>query len=88
MFLYPSLGLYTGAIQDPALAAAACRAWNRWMADFCSAHPDRLFGVGMLPMQSVELAVAEMRFCRKELGMSSVFIRPNPYNNMLLSDSA
>src|SRR6202042_3236610 len=27
-FLYPSLGLFTGAVEDPPLAAAMCRAYN------------------------------------------------------------
>ena len=50
-FLYPSLGLFTGAMEDPPLAAAMCRAYNRWLADYCKPFPDRLFGVAMLPMQ-------------------------------------
>ena len=57
-----------------------CRAYNRWLADYCKPYPDRLFGVAMLPMQSVELAIEEMRFARKELGMRGGFLRPNPYN--------
>ena len=56
-FLYPSLGLFSGAIEDPHLAAATCRAYNRWLADYCKPYPDRLFGVAMLPMQSIELAI-------------------------------
>ena len=64
-FLYPSLGLFAGAVQDPELAAAMCRAYNRWLADYCKPYPDRLFGVAMLPMQSVELAIEEMRYARE-----------------------
>jgi uncharacterized protein len=56
-FLYPSLGLFAGAVSDPPLAAAMCRAYNRWLADYCKPYPDRLFGVAMLPMQSVDLAI-------------------------------
>ena len=78
-FLYPSLGLFAGAIQDPGLSAAVCRAYNRWLADYCRPYPDRLFGVAMLPMQSVEAAIAEMRYARRELGMRGGFLRPNPY---------
>ena len=37
-------------------AAAACRAYNRWLADYCKPYPDRLFGAAMLPMQSVDAA--------------------------------
>jgi uncharacterized protein len=83
-FLYPSLGLFSGAIHDPQLAAATCRAYNRWLADYCKPYPDRLFGIAMLPMQSVDLAVAEMRFARKELGFKGGFVRPNPYNNKMI----
>src|SRR5258708_19004252 len=82
-FLYPSLGLFSGAIHDPLLAAATCRAYNRWLADYCGAHPDRLFGIAMLPLQSVDLAIAEMRFAKKELGFKGGFIRPNPYEKMV-----
>src|SRR5262245_20807204 len=32
-FLYPSIGLFSGAVKDPGLAAAMCRAYNRWLAD-------------------------------------------------------
>ena len=83
-FLYPSLGLFSGAIQDPQLAAATCRAYNRWLADYCKPYPDRLFGIAMLPLQSVDLAIAEMRFAKKELGFRGGFIRPNPYNNKMI----
>ena len=82
-FLYPSIGLFSGAVADPALAAAMCRAYNRWLADYCAPYPDRLFGVAMLPMQSIDYAIEEMRFARKELGMRGGFLRPNPYNNRM-----
>ena len=88
VFLYPSLGLFSGAVEDPQLAAAMCRAYNRWLADYCRPYPDRLFGVAMLPMQSVELAIEEMRYARKELGMRGGFLRPNRYNGRMLDDPA
>ena len=79
-FLYPSLGLFSGAIHDPQLAAATCRAYNCWLADYCSPYPDRLFGVAMLPMQDPQLAIEEMRFACRELGFKGGFVRPNPYH--------
>jgi uncharacterized protein len=82
-FLYPSIGLFSGAVADPKLAAAMCRAYNRWLADYCKPFPDRLFGIAMLPMQSIDLAIAEMRFARKDLGMKGGFLRPNPYNGRM-----
>jgi predicted TIM-barrel fold metal-dependent hydrolase len=82
-FLYPSIGLFSGAVKDPKLAAAMCRAYNRWLADYCKPYPDRLFGIAMLPMQSIDLAIEEMRFARKTLGMKGGFLRPNPYNGRM-----
>src|SRR6266436_3247038 len=60
-FLYPSVGLFAGAVEDHQLAAAMCRAYNRWLADYCRPYPDRLFGVAMPPMQSLDLAIDETR---------------------------
>ena len=77
--LYPTIGLFCGAASDSQLSAAMCRAYNRWLADYCKPYPDRLFGAAMLPLQSSELAIAEMRYARKELGMRSGFVRPDPY---------
>ena len=68
------------------LAAATCRAYNRWLADYCKPYPDRLFGVAMLPMQSVELAIAEMRFARKELGFTRRLPAAEPLQHQMIHD--
>src|SRR5260221_12291390 len=86
-FLYPSLGLFGGSIHDPAFAAAMCRAYNRWLADYCKPYPDRLFGIAMLPMQSIEAAIGEMRYARKELGFRGGFIWPHTLSGRQLHDS-
>jgi len=44
-FLYPSLGLFGGAVENPGLAAAMCRAYDRWLVDCCKPYPDWQFGV-------------------------------------------
>lgn len=87
-FLYPSLGLFLGLISDPDVAAAGCRAYNRWLADYCSAYPDRLFGVAMIPMQYVDKSVTELKFAVEQLGFKAAFVRPNPYGNRYLHDPA
>jgi hypothetical protein len=46
-FLDPSVSLLAGAVEEHRLAAAMCRAYNRWLADYCRPYPDRLFGVAM-----------------------------------------
>ena len=60
------------------------RAYNRWLADYCKPYPDRLFGIAMIPMQDVDLAIEEMRYAREKLGFRGVFLRPNPYNNKMI----
>jgi len=35
-------------------------------------------------LQSIDAAIAEMRFAKKELGFRAAFIRPNPYNGKQL----
>ena len=85
-YLYSSIGLFAGSIEDPKLSGAVCRAYNRWLADYCKPYPDRLFGIAMLPMQDIDTAISEMRFARQELGMPGIFPRPNPYNNKMVHD--
>jgi predicted TIM-barrel fold metal-dependent hydrolase len=60
------------------------RAYNRWLADYCKPYPDRLFGVAMIPLQSVDRAIEEMKFAREKLGMKAAFIRPNPYSDKMI----
>ncbi len=77
--LYPTVGLFFGGVEDAGLAAALCRAYNNWLADYCKAYPDRLVGVAVVPIQEVEEAVREARRAVEKLGMRGVMIRPNPY---------
>lgn len=52
--------------QDPELALASYTAYNRWLADFCSAAPDHLFGQAYIPVQDVEQAIDEARRAVKQ----------------------
>ncbi len=75
--LYPTSML--SWVEEPDLFGAACRAYNRWLADYCSAAPTRLYGVGVVPLQDMEMAVAELHRCVEQLGFKAVMIRPCPY---------
>jgi predicted TIM-barrel fold metal-dependent hydrolase len=77
-FLYPTIGLFLGAIRDPSLAAAAARAYNRWLADYCAPFPDRLHGVAMIPLQSADAAVSELRYAVEVLGFRAGYVPPTP----------
>jgi predicted TIM-barrel fold metal-dependent hydrolase len=65
--------------EDALLFGAACRAYNNWLRDYCSASPTRLYGVGMVPLQDIDAAIVEMRRCVEELGFKAVMLRPAAY---------
>jgi len=81
--LYPGLGLKLGAVQDPELAAASCRVYNDWIAEFAAGAPERLAGVGALPLQDPTAAAAEVLRI-KDLGLVAGFARPNAYGDQPL----
>ena len=56
---FPSIHLLWGDVKDPVIAAETCRAYNNWMSDFCKANPNRLYGMGIVPLQNIDLAIAE-----------------------------
>ncbi|HUC38409.1 MAG TPA: amidohydrolase family protein [Acidimicrobiales bacterium] len=86
--LFPSVGLYFWALDDPVAAIAIARAYNDWLASYCSADPQRLFGAAMLPAQDPEAAAAELRRAHTELGFAAGFVRPNPCRGRSLSHPA
>ena len=75
--LYPTSMLTW--VEDARLFGAACRAYNNWLRDYCSAAPQRLYGVGMVPLQDTDAAVAEMRRCVEDLGFKAIMLRPAAY---------
>jgi uncharacterized protein len=76
--LYPTMLLGVAGMQDLDLAVAQCRAYNDWLSDFCSAAPDRLFGIAIIPQQDVDAAAAEIRRASQRPNLVGTFIRPNP----------
>jgi predicted TIM-barrel fold metal-dependent hydrolase len=86
--LYPSVGLYFWALDDPAAAVPIAAAYNDWLASYCAADPARLFGAAMLPVQDPAAAAAELRRAHDELGFPAAFVRPNPCCGRSLSDRA
>ena len=88
--VYPTQGLYVTAIDgiDPAFAAALCRAYNRWVADFCAGSGGRVAGAAMVSLHDVEAAVAEARYAVGALGLRAVQVRPNRHGGRNLGDPA
>ena len=80
--LFPTRGLnvLSEPGMDPGLAAALARAYNDWLAEFCSTNPDRLVGAGMISPFNVEDAVSEVHRCAEELHFRGIFVRSNIMN--------
>ena len=62
---------------------AGIRAYNRWLADFCSANPERHAGVALINVDDVSVAVSEIREA-KAMGLWGGVLLPtstgdNPY---------
>jgi len=85
--LFPTLGLYIMWRDnlDPELSAAICRAYNTWLAEYCSYNGSRLYGVALIPLQDPARAVDELRHAKEKLGLVGIFWRPNKLCDRTLS---
>lgn len=75
--LYPSQGLFYYKVKDPELLSAICRAYNDWLAEFCSADRDRLKAIAMINVDDVADAVSELERTAK-LGFVGAMITEYP----------
>ena len=83
--LYPSQAMFFGpcdpipALADVEFVTDCIRAYNDWIAEYCSAYPGRLFAMAAVPLQDIPRAIAEAQRAVSELGLRGVFIRPSAY---------
>ncbi len=75
--IYPSIGMFLCNHPDYDYKQACFDAYNLWIAEFCSAHPDRLFGQGQTAMLSPEQGIKDLEQIKK-LGLSGVMLPGNP----------
>lgn len=76
--LYPTIGIaWEGLVDDPRLATAYCRAYNRWLVDFCSTDRRRLVPIAHISLLDPEGAVAEVERARRD-GCAGVYLSPDP----------
>jgi predicted TIM-barrel fold metal-dependent hydrolase len=75
--IYPSQGLVLYAVPTTDLLNKAMRVYNDWLADFCSQAPARLKGIGMLNVDDIDEAAAELKRCR-EIGLAGAMISVAP----------
>jgi len=70
---------------EPGLGVELSRMVNDRLAEIVAKWPDRFVGLGTVPLQNVDLAVAELDRCVKQLGLRGVEINPS-VNGMDLTD--
>jgi len=63
--LYPTLGNSIYRLKDVELIEACACAYNDWMAEYCSAAPDRLWGQAMIPLFNIDYAIKELDRSKK-----------------------
>jgi predicted TIM-barrel fold metal-dependent hydrolase len=66
-------GVWTMPEVDPAIEQTMYRAYNRWMADYCGAFPDRLTGVILVSGRDTEGSLEELKRAAKEPWAMGVF---------------
>src|SRR2546428_8214353 len=72
--IYPTDELPLTVTLDGGFAAARARAYNDWLYDYCEVCPQRLKGVGLVALQDVEGAIAEMQLAVSRLNMVAIQI--------------
>src|SRR5579863_2451883 len=74
--LYPTLGLlWEAELFDPELSSAYCRAYNRWIADFCRDSGGRLIPIAHLSLGDPEAAARELERAVRD-GCRGAFVCP------------
>ncbi len=81
----PSPGQYY-YFAPPELGRDVSRTVNDGIAAAVAKHPDRLVGMGTVPLQNVEMAIAEMRRCVDELDLRGIEISSNVNGRELAED--
>ena len=80
--LYPNAALGFGGGRgfsgDWEMAIACMRAYNDHLSEFCSANPARLSGAGLVPLDCVESAVAEVQRMGKLPGIKAALLPVYP----------
>jgi len=75
--LYPSQGLFYFKVADTPLMSAIFRAYNDWLAEFCSTDPARLKGIAMINLDDVQDGIKELERTAK-MGFAGAMITEYP----------
>jgi len=75
--LYSSQGLFYFKVADTQLMSAIFRAYNDWLAEFCSTDPERLKGIAMINLDEVQDGIKELERTAK-IGFAGAMITEYP----------
>jgi predicted TIM-barrel fold metal-dependent hydrolase len=75
--IYPTVGMVLCNHEDFDYKHACFEAYNRWIAEYCGAHPDRLLGCGQTAMRSVEDGIRDLEAIHA-LGLRGVMMPGDP----------
>src|SRR6266436_1557590 len=63
--LYTTLGMRLFSLEDAALQRACFRAYNDWLAEFCSFNPKRLVGNALVSLEDIGEGIKELERCAR-----------------------
>lgn len=90
-FMYPTRGLFAmkhaPLREQPDLAVEVCRAYNRWLNEFCAIEPSRMLGVAMVSPFDIGDAVEEAQRCVDQYGFKGIFFPASSVNERRWGDS-
>lgn len=75
--IYTSMGMPLFGLDDAGLRAACFRAFNDWATEYCSHDPKRLVALGLITLEDIPAAVAELQRIAK-MGMGGAMIWAEP----------
>ena len=79
IMLFPTWFVRLALLRDPRAAVILARAYNDWIYDYCATDRRRLFPCAILPLQTVEGSIEELRRVAK-LGFKAAAVRPCFWN--------
>jgi predicted TIM-barrel fold metal-dependent hydrolase len=75
--IFPSLGMVLCNHPDIDYKKACFDAYNRWLGEFCSRDPERLLGMPLLGLRTIDEGVEELEQM-KAMGFKGVMLSGNP----------
>jgi uncharacterized protein len=75
--IYPTVGMQLCNHHDFDYKQACFDAYNRWITEYCAAHPHRLLGCGQTAMRSPEAGIQDLHRI-KALGLRGVMMPGHP----------